>query len=218
MQYDVKFPQMEKYNIDDPGEMALYHAHCEFMPFHSVIETTKVSVQAICEYYHDMTKRAREKDDSITEEFAMTSGMIYTARAVPLSYSSLVLTMVALLEEAFNTLCRAYCIKKKYPITHKDIAGQGLERAITYLEKVAGIAGIKADSLWEYVKTIRDARNMIVHNGGRVTGKNDTFEKFGFYIREEDNQLMFEYDDIMRMYNSIMEFVGRTFLLKPSNT
>lgn len=171
MEYDVKFPDMANYDIKKPGEMALYHAHCDFMPFRSVIETTQVSLSAMREYYHEHTEKAREVGDYVTEEWAMTSGMLYTARAIPLSYYSLVLVMVSLLEEAFNTLCRAYCIINKYQIVQKDMAGQGLERAVNYLEKVASVRGIKSDTQWEYVKTIRDARNMVVHNGGRVTGK-----------------------------------------------
>ncbi|WP_366924739.1 hypothetical protein MFMK1_001734 [Metallumcola ferriviriculae] len=217
MEYDVKFPDMANYDIKKPGEMALYHAHCDFMPFRSVIETTQVSLSAMREYYHEHTEKAREVGDYVTEEWAMTSGMLYTARAIPLSYYSLVLVMVSLLEEAFNTLCRAYCIINKYQIVQKDMAGQGLERAVNYLEKVASVRGIKSDTQWEYVKTIRDARNMVVHNGGRVTGKKDAYKKFGFYLHEEDSRLDFEHDDIVRMYEAIMEFIDRVFRMEPSN-
>ncbi|MDL2253377.1 hypothetical protein LJC49_04800 [Ruminococcaceae bacterium OttesenSCG-928-I18] len=218
MKYDVEFPDMGNYDIENPGEMALYHAHCDFMPFRSVIDTTKASTSALREYYSNLSKEARQQGDYITEDFAMTSGMLYGARAIPLAYSSLLLIMVALLEEAFNTLCRAYCIRCNYQVTYKDIAGQGLERAIIYLEKVADVKGIKSDANWEYVKTIRDARNLVVHNGGRVTGKIDAFEKFGFYIREEDKQIMFEHDDIIRMYEAIMAFMERVFRIAPVNS
>lgn len=215
MEYDVKFPDIGNYDLKKPGEMALYHAHSDLLPFKSVIDTTKVSLEAISGYYHSTSNKARELGDYITEEWAMTSGMLYSARVIPLSYYSLVLVMVSLLEEAFNTLCRAYHIMKEYEIEQKDMAGQGLERAITYLDKVAGVKGIKADPKWEYVKTIRDARNMIVHNGGRVTGKTNAYEKFGFYLHEEDKRLGFEYDDIIRMYEAILEFINRVFIIEP---
>ena len=38
---NVKFPDMEHYDIGKPGEMALYLAHCDFYPFRSVIENKK---------------------------------------------------------------------------------------------------------------------------------------------------------------------------------
>ena len=90
-----------------------------------------------------------------------------------------------------------------------------MERAIKYLDKVAGVHGIKSDVNWEYVKTIRDARNMIVHNGGRVKGKTEVYEKFGFYIDETDHKLCFEYDDIVKMYDAIMDFIEHTFRIEP---
>lgn len=145
----------------------------------------------------------------------MRSGMLYLERAMPLSYYSLVLVMVSLLEEAFNTLCHSYYIINRFQIKQKDMTGKGLERSINYLEKVVNVRGIKADQNWEYVKTIIEARNMIVHNGGRVIGKKDTYEKFGFYLYEEDGRLGFEYEDIIRMYEAILEFIERIFRIQP---
>ncbi|MDK2941824.1 MAG: hypothetical protein PWP56_1337 [Acetobacterium sp.] len=216
MEYDVKFPVEANYDFKKPGEMALYHAYSDLMPFRSVIETTNVSLSAIKEYYFKGSRKAREEGDPVTEEWAMTSGMLYLARAMPLSYYSLVLVMVSLLEEAFNTLCHSYYIINRFQIKQKDMTGKGLERSINYLEKVVNVRGIKADQNWEYVKTIIEARNMIVHNGGRVIGKKDTYEKFGFYLYEEDGRLGFEYEDIIRMYEAILEFIERIFRIQPN--
>lgn len=217
MEYDVKFPVEANYDFKKPGEMALYHAYSDLMPFRSVIETTNVSLSAIKKYYFKGSRKAREEGDPVTEEWAMTSGMLYLARAMPLSYYSLVLVMVSLLEEAFNTLCHSYyIIINRFQIKQKDMTGKGLERSINYLEKVVNVRGIKADQNWEYVKTIIEARNMIVHNGGRVIGKKDTYEKFGFYLYEEDGRLGFEYEDIIRMYEAILEFIERIFRIQPN--
>ena len=215
MEYDVKFPDIGNYDLKKPGEMALYHAHSDFFPFRSVIETTKISIDTMNQFYQQQYSSARMYEDFVTEEWAMTSRMLYNCRVAPLSYDSLVLIMVSLLEEAFNTLCRTYKIMNNFEIDQKDIAGQGLERAILYLEKVVNLKGIKSNSRWEYVKTVRDARNMIVHNGGRVKDKARTFEKFGFYVREEDKKLMFEYKDIIKMYEGIMEFIEMIFKKEP---
>lgn len=142
LEYDVKFPDIRNYDLKKPVEMALYHAHRDLLPFKSVIDTTKVSLDAISGYNHSTSNKAIELGDYITGEYAMTNGMLYSARAIPLSYYSLVLVMVSLLEEAFNTMCRAYRIMKEYEIEQRDMVGQGLERAITYLDKVACVKGI----------------------------------------------------------------------------
>jgi len=63
---------------------------------------------------------------------------------------------------------------------------------------------------------MRDARNMIVHNGGNVPKSEiSKFTKHGFYIDDESNKLMFMYDDIIKMYNFTIEFIDRVFKTEP---
>lgn len=214
---DVKFPDMKHYDMSKAGEMALYLAHCDFFPFKSVIENNKIALDAIYESYRNLANSAREKNDFVTEEWAMTSGSLHTCRVDLLTQYSLLLTMVSLLEEAVNTLCRLY-----YNINHldkelKDIKGSGLERAAKYLKDVVGIDGFTSDKQWEYVTAIRDARNMVVHNGGRIYKDYDKYNKFKIGYREEDHQLYLEYDDIVKMYNAILDFMDRAFRIVPQN-
>lgn len=75
----------------------------------------------------------------------------------------------------------------------------------------------KADQSWEYITTIRDCRNMVVHNGGRI--KDDLkpkCDKFNIGYREEDSQLYIEYADVMKFYEAILDFMDRAFRLEPS--
>ena len=112
---DVKFPDMGHYDMGKAGDMALYLAHCDFFPFKSVIENNKIALDAIYESYRSLANKARAKNDFITEEWAMTSESLHTLRVDLLTQYSLLLTMVSLLEEAVNTLCRLY-----YNINHLD--------------------------------------------------------------------------------------------------
>ena len=105
---NVLFPSMEKYDMDTPGGMALYLACCDFYPFRSVIENNKIAIDLVSDAYRDMASEARERDDFITESWAMTSGMLQSCRVDILTQYSLLLTMVSLLEEAVNTLCRLH--------------------------------------------------------------------------------------------------------------
>ena len=41
---DVKFPDMEHYDMGKASDMALYLAHCDFYPFRSVIENNKIII------------------------------------------------------------------------------------------------------------------------------------------------------------------------------
>lgn len=213
---DVKFPDMDCYDMNKHGEMALYLAHCDFYPFRSVIENNKMALDAITEGYRESAKKALEEDDFITESWAMASMGLHACRVDLLTQYSLLLTMVSLLEEAVNTLCRIY-----HDINHitnelKDIKGSGLERAATYLKDEVKIHGFTSGK-WEYITAIRDARNMVVHNGGRVIKEKDfkKFDKFSIGYREENKQIYLQYDDIVKMYDAIIEFMGISFKLEP---
>lgn len=211
---DVKFPSMENYDVSKPGEMALYLAHCDFYPFRSVIENNKIALDAIGKSYREIAKQASEIDDFRTESWAMTSGMLLSCRVDILTQYSLLLTMVSLLEESVNTLCRIYHNVNQLPQELKDIKGSGLERAAKYLKDVVGIKGF-ASGKWEYITVIRDARNMVVHNGGRVVKDFEKYDKFGIGYREEDKQIYLQYEDIVKFYDAIIEFMDTSFRIEP---
>lgn len=214
---NVKFPNMEYYDMDKASDMALYLAHCDFYPFKSVIENNKIALDVIAESYRKIAKEARGDKDFVTEEWAMTSGGLHSCRVDLLTQYSLLLTMVALLEEAVNTLCRLYHGIKHLDKELKDIKGSGLERAAKYLKEEVGIIGFTADKQWEYITAIRDARNMIVHNGGRIHKDFEKYDKFGIGYREEDHQLYLEYGDIIKMYDAILDFMDRAFRIVPQS-
>ena len=199
------------------SEVALYLAHCDFFPFRSVIENNKIALDVINESYRQMAAEAREKDDFVSEQWAMTSGTLHSCRVELLTQYSLLLTMVSLLEESVNTLCRLYHDLNHLDKELKDIKGNGLERAAKYLKEVAGIVGFTSDKQWEYITAIRDARNMVVHNGGRIYKDFDKYDKFQIGYREEDHQLYLEYGDIIKMYEAILDFMDRAFRIVPQS-
>ncbi len=214
---NVKFPDMEHYDMGKASEVALYLAHCDFFPFRSVIENNKIALDVINESYRQMAAEAREKDDFVSEQWAMTSGTLHSCRVELLTQYALLLTMVSLLEESVNTLCRLYHDLNHLDKELKDIKGNGLERAAKYLKEVAGIVGFTSDKQWEYITAIRDARNMVVHNGGRIYKDFDKYDKFQIGYREEDHQLYLEYGDIIKMYEAILDFMDRAFRIVPQS-
>lgn len=214
---NVKFPDMEYYDMSKASDMALYLAHCDFYPFRSVIENNKIAIEVIDKSYRKMAIDARAKNDFVTEQWAMTSGTLHSCRVDLLTQYSLLLTMVSLLEEAVNTLCRAYYNMNTLDKELTDIKGRGLERAAKYLKDVVGIVGFTSDAQWEYITAIRDARNMVVHNGGRINKNFEKYDKFDIGYREEDHQLYLEYSDIIKMYDAMLDFMDRAFRINPTN-
>lgn len=213
---NVLFPTMDNYDIHKPGDMALYLAHCDLYPFKSMIEKNKMAIDLVKEAYKRVAGEARKQDDFRTESWAMTSGTLQSCRVDILTQYSLLLTMVSLLEEAVNTLCRLHKEIGQLDKELKDIRGAGLERAAKYLKDVVGISGGKSDPSWEYIAIIRDCRNMVVHNGGRIKDKlKPKCDKFNIGYREEDVQLYIEYTDVMKFYEAILDFMDRAFRLEP---
>lgn len=211
---DVKFPDINHYDINNPSGMALYLAHCDFYPFRSVIENNKITLDTIADSYREIAREANKINDFKTECWAMTSGSLHSCRVELLTQYSLLVTMVSLLEEAVNTLCRIYRDVYKIEKELKDTDGNGLECAANYIKQEVNIEGFKSGK-WEYITAIRDARNLIVHNGGRVVKEKDfkKFDKFSIGYSDENKQIYLEYEDIIKMYDAIMEFMDKSFRL-----
>lgn len=218
MESDVLFPTIDACDMHTAGGLALYSAHCDFYPFKSMIENNKKALDAVDAAYRKIVDIARDYGDFRAESWAMTSGTLLASRVGVFTQYSLLLTMIALLEEAANTLCRIHKTMGYFDKDLENIRGSGLERAAKYLKDIVGIDGFKADRDWEYITTIRDCRNMAVHNDGRIKDdvkpKCDKFD-IGY---QEDAQLYIEYSDIMKFYEAILDFMDRTFLLEPGNS
>ncbi|MDB2108453.1 hypothetical protein [Clostridium paraputrificum] len=211
------FPDISNYNLDSPGSIALYNAHIDFFSIHGLIESTKKSIDDIRRQFTLRAIIANDYGDCYTHQLATNNIILYNSRIVPLAYTSILLIIISALEESFNCLCNSYYIANNYSIQFTDLHGQGLERAINYLEKVVGINDIRKEKQWELIKTARDVRNAITHNGGRIKDKNiKKFEKFNFYIAEENRQIYIEYDTLINLYNEILNFIDKVFSKTPA--
>lgn len=63
---------------------------------------------------------------------------------------------------------------------------------------------LTADKQWEYITTIRDTRNMVVHNSGRIYKDFDKYDIFKIGCREENHQLIL---NIMTSLRCMMLFL-----------
>lgn len=81
---------------------------------------------------------------------------------------SALLTIWAFLEHELNALCSLYQSERGFQLTFSDLSGKGIDRSAAYLEKVAGLHGIKSSPEWNDLKTIQNIRNLLAHNDGRL--------------------------------------------------
>jgi hypothetical protein len=78
------------------------------------------------------------------------------------------LTVWSYLEHQLDQLCLFYQSEKKFRLSFMDLSGQGIDRSTAYLEKVAGLQGLKASEEWDVLKTLQRIRNVIVHGDGKL--------------------------------------------------
>lgn len=104
------------------------------------------------------------------------------------------LTVWSFLEHQLDQLCLLYQSERGFGLSFTDLSGQGIDRSTSYLEKVAGLTGLKASKEWDVLKTLQRIRNVITHGDGRVrdhSGKPKTgiladMKRIGFLVDEEN--------------------------------
>ncbi|MFM0314210.1 MULTISPECIES: hypothetical protein [Paraburkholderia] len=80
---------------------------------------------------------------------------------------SALITLFSFFEHELNKLCTWFQETEKYQISYRDIAGSGIEKARTYLGKVAAIEFTESAAPWNEVKNVQLLRNLVVHADGR---------------------------------------------------
>lgn len=118
------------------------------------------------EDYWEITETYRSLDDktwdlnSVFEEYFPT-----------LQRGSALITLCNFMEHELNKLCYLFANGEKIQIRVNDLQGKGIERAVNYLEKVVGLNIDKSGKVWAEVRAIQKIRNLVVHNGGSLKGR-----------------------------------------------
>jgi hypothetical protein len=104
------------------------------------------------------------------------------------------LTVWSYLEHQLDRLCLFYQSERKFGLSFMDLSGQGIDRSTAYLEKVAGLQGLKASEEWNVLKTLQRIRNVIVHDNGKLLNRQGKpkdgiiadMKKVGFLTGDEE--------------------------------
>jgi hypothetical protein len=79
---------------------------------------------------------------------------------------SIVLTIFSFLENELNNLCNILTQSVDSSVKLKDLKGQGVERSLLFLRKIAGFDFSSMSAEIDYIRSVNQLRNHIVHNGG----------------------------------------------------
>lgn len=81
---------------------------------------------------------------------------------------SALITLFSFFEHELNKLCSLFQTTEGFKLSLRDVAGSGIERARTYLYKVASLDLDQPAAHWNEIRNIQSIRNVLVHVDGRL--------------------------------------------------
>ncbi|MCY8842453.1 hypothetical protein [Bacillus atrophaeus] len=154
-------------------------------------------------YFYEKTKEDVNSRNNSKGEHLLIEPII-----IPSVSSALFTGMYGDFEYYLNLICNAYKIKHNYKIDLKDISGNGIERAVSYLTKVVQVRDLKNTPEWSKLKHWNRIRNIIVHNNRVIRNQEDKVSIIflNLNINEKQNRVYLLIDDCKRFLNLILNF------------
>ncbi len=101
-----------------------------------------------------------------------------------------------MVEHGLSAVCSRLYEKKKLSLKMNDLAGSPIERAKTYLTKLAGIK-VGSDPSWPVLMDLAHLRHVILHAGGEVKDSRNIEEVIERIQRQYPNQISIEDRDLL---------------------
>lgn len=114
-----------------------------------------------------------------------------------LQRSSALLVLWGFLEHELDKLCLLFQKEKAFKLGVSDLSDKGIDRSTNYLEKVAGLDGLKSSPEWNHLKGLQRIRNLIAHNEGRLRDrmgnpKDGMIKNIGFLTITGNDEIVLE--------------------------
>ena len=101
---------------------------------------------------------------------------------------SALLTVWGYFEHELDKLCALYKAEKNFALDLSDLNGKGIDRATTYLEKVAGLDMHKGSQEWQLLRKIQQLRNIVAHQDGKLQDRSgNPIKPVVAFINETDS-------------------------------
>lgn len=138
-----------------------------------------VSIELMASFVSALEKQANESVAHYTNAHSVTGhegldyetwdlDSIFQEYFPSLQRRSAFLTVWGVLEHQLDQLCMLSQAEKGFGLSFMDLSGKGIDRSTSYLEKVAGLQGLKNSQQWSVLKTLQRIRNVIAHDDGKL--------------------------------------------------
>ena len=128
---------------------------------------------------------------------------------LPSISNAVFIAMYGDLESALNNICKAHTNEKAHKIKLNDIAGNGIQRAVTYLDKVIQIT-VSDSPEWNELKHWNRIRNILVHNNGVIRDSKDetSIEFLKLSVNRKYNKVYLTINNCERFHELIIRFTS----------
>jgi hypothetical protein len=146
---------------------------------------------------------------------------IETAETLPrLQWYAQLLVVYGYFEKLLNDFCEEQRSAQTLKLSLKDLYGQGVERARSYVVKVIGLDKTFSSKNWQAIKNISVLRNSVAHRDGVIDYEPDlpssVYSKLGKIIgielrqevmNQQDAQIYFNEQVVMEALNIFESFI-----------
>lgn len=220
MSFNDYFPDIDDYDISDFRNIILYRWQYDVYAVKGVIEyinkslNSSISDEVKRQHFYNENGQWREHEESLVKVAHLHS-------ISPFAFSSCVLSSYAIAEACIDRYCNLYSKKHDLKIQLSDIQGKGIDRALTYLEKVIQVENIKSDGLHGKIKVVNDLRNDLIHRAGVPSNKNAKKYKEELGVDLSDEGIIeILYDNAIYIHDLCDQFIrfvlSRDFMALPS--
>ncbi len=130
------------------------------------VEIQDASLRQLAKKYTYPERFALGLDDPVEQFQADLIALLEIPR---LFYASFAIMLYATIEGGLNRVCEALEFDLDLGLNYRDIAGQGIERAKKYIEKVARFPFPKDTKEWEQIRILNKIRNAFAHSEGALS-------------------------------------------------
>ena len=140
----------------------------ELLQFHLHLESyLRLELAKLKEVATSRQKLPPDKRELLEEMYSDEHYLLEGAFTRNVRYSTLV-SAHTLLETGLNSICHGERRRFQHAVSLVDLAGRGIQRAKTYLEKVCRVSFPSDSADWTRMRILAEVRNVIVHTNGDV--------------------------------------------------
>ena len=178
-------------------ESEMYNVYMEIMSVFTNYEFT----------YNYIQNGAREDIETAGKEPGMQ--LIIEPIILPSISNAVFIAMYGDLESALNNICKAHTNHYAQKIKLNDIAGNGIQRATIYLDKVIQI-NVSDSKEWNELKHWNRVRNILVHNNGVIRDVKDetSIEFLKLAINTKHNKVYLTVNDCNNFHGLVVRFTS----------